>query len=39
MEEYSCIFVEALELWVVDLEGVDWCYRKQFSCKEGVLVF
>jgi hypothetical protein len=32
-------FVEALELQVADSEGVDGCYRKHFSCKEGVLAF
>jgi hypothetical protein len=39
MEEYSFSFVEALELQVAVLEGIDGCYKKHFSHKEGVLDF
>lgn len=31
----SLCFVEALELWVVDLEGVAWCLKIIFFIKRG----
>jgi hypothetical protein len=36
-QEYSYNFVEAGDLQVA--EGVDWCYREHFSCKERVFAF